>query len=106
MKSGKIVKMMPYGDDYQEEVIEQLALQHKKELMSAKDPLITFTKQIYQESENLILSFPLTNSNFKYLILVVGVIINTDHGDPDFIWVDHMAIYVLKMERQLRGMEE
>ena len=106
LKKGEIVKMMPHGDDYQEEVIEQLALQHKKELMSAKDPLITFTKQIYQESENMILNFPLTNTNFKYLILVVGVIINTDHGDPDFIWVDHMAIYDLEMERQLRGMEE
>lgn len=103
---GGIVRMIPHGDDYQEEVIEQLALQHKKEILNSKDPLISFTKLIYQESENRIHNYPLNNSNFKYLILVVGIIINTDHNDPDYIWVDHMAIYDLELERELRGMEK
>jgi len=40
------------------------------------------------------------------LIFVVGVIINTDHTDPDYIWVDHMAIYDLEMERELQGMQK
>jgi Limiting CO2-inducible proteins B/C beta carbonyic anhydrases len=105
-KPGAIRKMIPHGDDYQEEVVEQLALQHKKEILNSKDPLITFTKLIYQESEKRILNYPLSNSNFKYLILVTGVIINTDHTDPDYIWVDHMAIYDLELERELRGMEK
>lgn len=103
---GGIIKMMPHGDDYQEEVIEQLALQHKSELMNSKNPLITFTKLIYKESEERIFNYPLTNSNFKHLILVVGVIINTDYNYPDYIWVDHMAIYDLELECELRGMEE
>jgi Limiting CO2-inducible proteins B/C beta carbonyic anhydrases len=103
---GGIIKMIPHGDDYQEEVIEQLALQNKKAILKSKDPLIAFTKIIYQESEKRILNYPLSNSNFKHLILVVGVIINTDHSDQDYIWVDHMAIYDLEQERELRGMEK
>ncbi len=95
--------MIPHGDDYQEEVVEQLALQHKKEILNSKDPLIALTKLIYQESEERIFNYPLSNSNFKYLILVVGIIINTDQ---DYIWVDHMAIYDLELERELRGMEK
>ncbi|MCU0369658.1 MAG: hypothetical protein MUF39_12615, partial [Cyclobacteriaceae bacterium] len=100
-----IVKMIPHGEDFQEEVIEQLVLQHKKEILKAKDPLVALTRLIYKESEKRILNYPLGETHFRYLVLVVGVIVNTDYEHPDYIWVDHMAIYDLELERELRGMQ-
>jgi len=53
--AGAIIYKVPAGDDYQEEVIEQFALQHKDEILNSTDPLITLTKLIYSEAEERIL---------------------------------------------------
>lgn len=105
-KPGAIVRRPPREPDYQEEVIEQLALRHKREILDSKEPLITLTKLVYREAEQRILSLPRDEINYKYIILIVGVIINTDHGCPDYIWVDHMSIYDLEHEQYLHIMEK
>jgi Limiting CO2-inducible proteins B/C beta carbonyic anhydrases len=104
-KPRAIVKKTPGFADYQEEVIEQFALKHKREILGSQDPLITFTKLIYKEAETRIVSYPISETKFKHLILVVGIIINTDQSNPDYIWVDHMSIYDIAKGQQLRIME-
>lgn len=104
LEAGKIKAMTPEPNDYQEEVIEQLALEHSDEILKSEEPLVTFSKVIYKEAERRIDNIPLRQSNFKYLVLVVGVVINTDNTDPDYIWVDHMSIYNLYTEREIKGM--
>lgn len=103
---GAIIKRPPKEPDYQEEVIEQLALRHKREILDSKEPLITLTKLVYREAEQRVLSLPRDEINFKYIIVVVGIIINTDRGNPDYIWVDHMSIYDLESEQYLKIMEK
>jgi len=103
---GEIIKKEPAEPDYQEEVIEQLALRHKFEILDSKEPLITLTKLVYKEAEHRIQDLPREEIKFKYVILIVGVIINTDHQNPDFIWVDHMSIYDLEKEQYLKIMEK
>ncbi len=82
---GSIMTRPPREPDYQEEVIEQLALRHKHEILESKEPLITLTKLVYKEAEQQIQNLPHEEINCKYSILIVGVIINIDHGNPDYI---------------------
>jgi hypothetical protein len=103
---GLILKKEPEEVDYEEEVIEQFALQHKDEILNSPQPLITFTKLIYKEAERRVHNTPLKGLKFKHLILIVGVIINTDHTEPDYIWVDHMAVYDVVNEKALQIMED
>ncbi len=103
---GAIVKSTPSEPDYQEQVIEQLALRHKYEILESKEPLIALTKLVYKEAEQRMLSLPRNEINYKYVILIVGVIINTDLNNPDYIWVDHMSIYDLEKEQYLKIMEK
>jgi hypothetical protein len=103
---GLILKKEPDDIDYQEQVIEQLALRHKDEILASREPLITFTKLIYKEAERRVHNTPLPGLKFRHLILIVGVIINTDHNYPDYIWVDHMTIYDVDKGKALQIMEE
>ena len=105
-KPGAIVRRRPSEPDYQEEVIEQLALRHKSEILDSKEPLITFTKLVYKEAEQRIVNLPREGIKYKYIILIVAVIINTDRENPDYIWVDHMSIYDLENEQYLKIMEK
>ena len=103
---GAIVTKDPSEPDYQQEVIEQLALRHKYEILDSKEPLITLTKLVYQEAELRMQKLPRENIHFKHVILIVGIIINTDRDNPDYIWVDHMSIYDLEKQQYLKIMEK
>ncbi len=103
---GAIVKRRPSEPDYQEQVIEQLALLHKAEILESKVPLITLTKLLYWEIENEMMNLPQEKVDYRYVIMIVAVIINTDQGKPDYIWVDHMSILDLQTDQFLRIMEK
>jgi len=103
---GAIVEKEPREPDYQQEVIEQLALRHKSEILESKEPLITLTKVVYEASELRMRSLPKEDIHFKYVILIVGIIINTDRENPDYIWVDHMSIFDLEKKEYLKIMEK
>ncbi len=105
-KSGAIVKKAAQEPDYQAEMIEQLALRHKYEILDSKEPLVTLTKLVYKEAEQRIQNLPREGEKFKYIIMIVAVIINTDHKNQDYIWVDHMSIYDLEKEQYLKIMEK
>lgn len=75
-------------------VLEQLALRHQEETMSAKEPLVVLTRVAYNEAERKITSYAkqVRERHFAYAVVVVGVIINTDYQFDDYLWIDHIAI--------------
>jgi len=106
LQSGKIVRQKPREPDYQEQTIEQLALRHKSEILESKEPLVTLTRLVHREVEKIMNGLPREEAQYRYVIMIVGVIINTDYGNPDYIWVDRMSIFDLETEQYLKIMEK
>ena len=106
LQKNKIYRRPPQEPDYQEETLEQLALRHKSQILKSEIPLVTFTKIVNRQVERAMSSLPEEEARFRYVITIIGVIINTDVGFPDYIWVERMSIYDLEREEYLRNMEK
>lgn len=106
LKKGAIYRQAPREPDYQEQTIEQLALRHKRQILESKVPLVTFTKIVNGEVERAMVNLPQEEVHFRYVITIIGVIINTDFGYPDYIWVERMSIFDLETDEYLRIMEK
>lgn len=106
LQKGQIHRMAPREPDYQEQMIEQLALNHKAQILQSKVPLVTLTKLVHREVEKAMSNLPQDEAQYRYVIMIVGVIINTDFGHPDYIWVDRMSIFDLETEEYLKIMEK
>ena len=105
-KPGGIVRKTPSEPDYQEQMIEQLALSHKSEILESKVPLVSLTKLVHLEVGKAMSNLPREGVHYRYIILITAIIINTDHGYPDYIWVDRMSVYDLETEQYLKIMEK
>ncbi len=105
-KPGEIVRKAPSEPDYQEQVIEQLALRHKSEILESKVPLVSLTKLVHEEVAKVMSTLPREDAHYRYIILITAVIINTDHSYPDYIWVDQMSIFDLETDTYLKIMEK
>lgn len=106
LKRNEIRRSEPHEPDYQEQTIEQLALRHKRQILESKVPLVTFTKIVNREVEKAMTDLPEEEVYYRYVITIIGVIINTDVGLPDYIWVERMSIFDLEKEEYLRIMEK
>jgi hypothetical protein len=84
--------------DYQEQIIEQLALRHQTEILAAKQPLVTLTKLVSKEAEQQMTLYAqkVRERHFAFAVVVVGVIINTDYQFDDYLWLHHIAIKDIK----------
>ncbi len=105
LEAQKIAKESPHEPDYQQMTIEQFALLHNEEIISSKVPLVTFTKLVNKEIARIMEDIPRHQVHYRYVIMVTCVIINTDYGFPDYIWVDNLSIYDLRTEQFLKVME-
>lgn len=106
LEKGGISRKAPREPDYQEQTLEQLALRHKRQILESKVPLVAFTKVVNSEVEKAMTSLPQEEVHFRYLITIIGVIINTDVGYDDYIWVERMSIFDLETDEYLRIMEK
>lgn len=106
LEKGILKVAEPREPDYQEQTLEQLALKHRGEILGSKVPLVTFTKLVNGEVQKIMNNLPRHEAHYRYVITIVGVIINTDFGYPDYIWVDKMSIYDLETEQYLKIMEK
>lgn len=106
LKKGAIYRQAPHEPDYQEQTIEQLALRYKRQILESKVPLVTFTKIVNGEVERAMVNLPQEEVHFRYVVTIIGVIINTDVGFPDYIWVERMSIFDLETDEYLRVMEK
>jgi hypothetical protein len=94
LQKNEIKTESPTEDDYQEQIIEQLALVHQKEILEAKEPLVALTKVVAKEAERKMTAYAQSvhERHFAYAVIVVGVIINTDYQFDDYLWIDHISI--------------
>jgi hypothetical protein len=94
LQKNEIKKGQPSEDDYQEQIIEQLALGRQKEILAAKQPIVALTKFISKEAERRMTKYvhSVHERHFKFAVVIVGVIINTDYQFDDYLWIDHVAI--------------
>ena len=94
LNSGNIKTGAVTMADYQEAMIEQLALNHRDQILGSAEPLIAFTQLVYQEAIRELSDYvtKVKERHFKYAVVVRGIIINTDYDLPDFLWIDSVSI--------------
>jgi len=98
LQKNEVKTESPSEDDYQEQLIEQLALRHQKEIRIANEPLVALTKVVSQQAEQKMTLYAqkVHERHFAYAVIVVGVIINTDYQFDDYLWIDHISIKDIK----------
>jgi hypothetical protein len=94
LKKNELARAVLSEDDYQEQTIEQLALRNRKEILNAKEPLVSLTHIVSDEARRRINDYAqrVTERHFAYAVVIVGVIINTDYQYDDYLWIDHISI--------------
>ena len=82
-------------EDYQGGKIGELALRHKKEILSSANPIIELTKVTSRAAEKQIRAHvaEMAVSNLKYIVILTGVLINTDYNFSDYQFIDHFMVY-------------
>ncbi|WP_160144171.1 hypothetical protein [Chryseolinea soli] len=82
-------------DDYQGGKIAELALRYKSEILDAEIPIIELTRITSLSAEKQISAHVLDVSleHAKYIVIITGVIINTDFSFTDYQYMDHIQIY-------------
>jgi hypothetical protein len=82
-------------DDYQGGKIAELALKHKKEILASPNPIIELTRVTSASADEQIIAHVLDVSmeHVKYIVVITGVMINTDFSFSDYQYVDHIMIY-------------
>lgn len=98
LQKNELKTEIPTEDDYQEQIIEQLALRHQNEIITEDEPLVAMTKVISKEGEQRMTAYAhhVRETHFAFVVIVVGVIINTDYQYNDYFWIDHVAVKDLK----------
>lgn len=101
LSKNQITAEIPAEDDYQEQLIEQLALRHKDEILNSSAPLVTLTRVVFEEAERKVTDYAkkVHERHFAYAVVVTGVIINTDYEFDDYLWIDHVLIKDIKQDR-------
>ena len=94
LKSGKLSSVIT-EDDYQSDKIAALALDHRKEILAEDNPIIALTKLTSRSAENQIRAHVLDVQmpHVKYIVIITGVIINTDYNFSDYQFISHIMIY-------------
>src|SRR4030095_836345 len=84
---------------------KQFALRHQKEILIAKEPLVTLTKIVSKQAEQKMIEYAqrVHERHFAFAVVVVGVIINTDFQFDDFLWIDKIAIKDIKKNIWIEG---
>ncbi|SHH18395.1 hypothetical protein SAMN04488109_3052 [Chryseolinea serpens] len=82
-------------DDYQGGKIAELALRYKDQILNAESPIIELTRITSLSAEKQISAHVLDVSleHAKYIVIITGVIINTDFSFTDYQYMDHVQIY-------------
>ncbi|HZX75261.1 MAG TPA: hypothetical protein VFE57_12620, partial [Cyclobacteriaceae bacterium] len=88
----------PTEEDYQGIMINNMALQHEKEIIGHHNPLVTLTKLIYRVAEKEIVDQveQVETEHIKYIVVMAGVLINTDYEYTDYLWLNHFSVYDVK----------
>lgn len=95
LEKGVLKLTEPNVLDYQGIIINNLVLQHEKEITGHHNPIATLTKFIFKEAEKQI--FDQVKSveieHINYIVIMDGVLINTDYEYTDYLWLNHFEVY-------------
>jgi len=82
-------------DDYQGGKIAALALRNKSEILSAENPIIALTRITSLSAEKQISAHVLDVNleHARYIVIITGVIIDTDFSFTDYQYMEHLQIY-------------
>lgn len=82
-------------EDYQGGKIAELALHHEKEIRASENPILALTRVTSAEAERQIRAHVLEIGleHVKYIIIITGVLINTDFSYSDYEYVSHIMVY-------------
>jgi hypothetical protein len=94
LQNGKLASGIT-EEDYQGGKIGELTLANQKEILEAENPIIELTKLTSQEAERQIRAhiLDLSLEHVQYIIIITGVLINTDYSYSDYIAVNHLLVY-------------
>ncbi len=92
--------------DYQMNTIEQILLNEKERVLSAKSPLFEATEVMYEAIDKRINELvDLTSYSCKYVILVGAILINSDSDMGSFTQIKRFDIIDLKSKVRLNKMD-
>lgn len=82
-------------EDYQGGKIAEYTLEHQQSILTALNPIIELTRVTSAVAENQIRAHVLDVSleHVKYIVIITGVIINTDYAYTDYQYIDGISIY-------------
>jgi hypothetical protein len=100
LQKGTLVEKITEAD-YQGDKIAELALMHEQEIVRAETPIIALTKVISDEAERQIRLhvLDLEMEHMKYIVIITGVLINTDYSYSDYQFIDHFMVYDVRQKR-------
>jgi hypothetical protein len=95
-------------EDYQGGKIAEIALQHQQSILSSENPILELTRITSDVADKQIAAHVLNVGlgHVKYIIIITGVIINTDYTYTDYQYVDGISIYDVhkrKFVEELKG---
>jgi hypothetical protein len=91
----KGIKRSTTDKDYQGDKILELAEKHKKEILNARNQILELTRITSLEAENQIKEdvLDLNLEHFKYIVIITGVLIDTDYQYSDYQATDRLMVY-------------
>jgi hypothetical protein len=88
-------------DDYQGGKLAQMALKYEKVIKEAKNPIVELTKMAAISAEQHIRSHVLDVdlTHIKYIVIITGVLIDTDYQYCDYQSCDHILVYDVRQKK-------
>lgn len=88
-------------EDYQGSKIAELVFAHEAEILSAENPIIELTKIVSLEAERQIREHVLEigMEHIRFIVIITGVLINTDYRYSDYQYIDHVMVYDVKKKQ-------
>ncbi|MFQ3576463.1 MAG: hypothetical protein SNJ77_08510, partial [Cytophagales bacterium] len=84
--------------DYQQILLERMLMPFKNEILAHEEPKVAITEKTYIATEYLLkkaIAMAKDEFHTDTIVLLGGIIINTDHGQPD--WFDVRNFEVLRI---------
>ncbi len=88
-------------EDYQGGKIAEYALENKESIISSPNPIIELTRITSRVAENQIRAHVLDVDlqHVKFIVIITGVIINTDYAYTDYQYVDGISVYDVRRKK-------
>lgn len=98
LEKGTLKESEPTAIDYEGIIINNLVFQHRNEILAHHNPMAALTKFIQKEAEKQIIDQvnAIEMENVNYIVIMSGVLINTDFEYTDYLWLNHFSVFDVK----------